>query len=87
MTDTLALLDRLIGFETVSDQSNLALMDFVADHLCSLGFRVTPYPHPAATRWASMPKLGRRARAGCCCRPIPTWCPSPDRTGPARPFA
>ena len=35
--ETLALLSRLVAFDTVSHRSNLALIDFVRDHLGKLG--------------------------------------------------
>ncbi|MEM1386478.1 MAG: acetylornithine deacetylase [Pseudomonadota bacterium] len=41
MTETLRLLDRLIAFETVSAQSNLALIDFVSGYLSERGFHLT----------------------------------------------
>ncbi len=37
MTATVALLERLIGFDTQSFRSNLELVDFVRDHLAALG--------------------------------------------------
>ena len=37
--DVLALLERLVGFPTISDRSNLELADFIADYLRVLGAR------------------------------------------------
>jgi acetylornithine deacetylase len=64
MTDTIPLLDRLIGFETVSDQSNLALMDFVTDHLRGLGFRVTPLPAPCGDKTGLFAEIGPQGVGG-----------------------
>ncbi len=50
MTGTLALLDRLIGFDTVSDRSNLALVDFAESHLRGAGFRVTRLTAPGGDK-------------------------------------
>lgn len=41
MSGTLAILDRLIGFDTVSARSNLALIDYVEGFLQDRGARVT----------------------------------------------
>lgn len=44
MSLSLDVLDRLIGFNTVSARSNLALMDYVTDFLKGRGFRLHPLP-------------------------------------------
>lgn len=46
MSDTLDILDRLIGFDTVSARSNLALIAHVEDFLTTRGFAVTRVPDP-----------------------------------------
>ncbi len=38
MTQTLDILERLIGFDTVSAKPNLNLVEFVQDFLASRGF-------------------------------------------------
>lgn len=55
---TLQLLDRLIGFETVTRTSNLALVDFAEAHLKSCGFTVTRLPSPCGTRAALHARIG-----------------------------
>ena len=40
MTLSLAILDRLVAFETVSDRSNLALIAYVEGFQRSRGFRL-----------------------------------------------
>ena len=54
----LALLEKLVAFNTVSDQPNLALIDFMQDFLESRGFRVTRLADP------SEPKAGLYAEIG-----------------------
>lgn len=54
----LETLDRLIGFETVSVDSNLDLIDYVQDLLLGWGFRVTRMTDP------DMPKAGLYAEIG-----------------------
>lgn len=44
MTRTQEILDRLVGFDTVSARSNLALVDFVGTLLAAKGFAVTRLP-------------------------------------------
>lgn len=44
MTQTLDILDRLIGFNSVSQNSNLDLVDFVEKFLKDCGFRITRIP-------------------------------------------
>ncbi len=46
LTPAIALLDRLVGFDTTSRNSNLALIDFIADRLSRLGvpFRLSHNP-------------------------------------------
>jgi acetylornithine deacetylase len=50
MTTTLDILDRLIGFDTVSHNSNLALMRYAGDFLTHRGFAVTPLPSPCGQK-------------------------------------
>jgi len=56
--ETLALLERLIAFPTVSVASNLALVDFVESHLQGAGFTTHRLPSPDG------PKAGLVARLG-----------------------
>ncbi|MBV8736569.1 MAG: acetylornithine deacetylase, partial [Alphaproteobacteria bacterium] len=39
--DTIAILERLVGFDTVSVKSNLALIEWVADYLDGYGVAST----------------------------------------------
>jgi acetylornithine deacetylase len=46
------LLERLVGFDTESSRSNLALIDFVEDYLLGLGARFTRIPNQAGDKAA-----------------------------------
>lgn len=46
MITTLDILDRLIGFDTVSARSNMGLVDYAEAHLRNCGFRVQRLPDP-----------------------------------------
>ena len=48
----IALLDRLVAFDTESSLSNLPLIDFVEDYLLSLGARFTRIPNAAGDKAA-----------------------------------
>lgn len=56
-----AILARLIGFDTVSERSNLALIDWVEAFLTEAGFAVTRIAAPSG---AGAPKAGLLARFG-----------------------
>lgn len=58
MTSTLDILERLVGFDTVSARSNLQLIDFAQDFLKRCGFRVTRLVDP------DEPKAGLYAEIG-----------------------
>ena len=48
----IALLDRLVAFDTESSRSNLPLVDFVEDYLLGLGARFTRIPNPEGDKAA-----------------------------------
>lgn len=54
----IALLDRLVSFDTESARSNLALIDFVEDYLLSLGARFTRIPNAAGDKAALFATFG-----------------------------
>ena len=62
--NTLDILDRLIGFETVSAQSNLALIAFVEDLLKAQGFRITRLPAPCGTKAGLYAEIGPEVAGG-----------------------
>ena len=54
--ETVEILRRLIGYDTTSRNSNLALIDWVADYLTGLGARCERFPNAAgdkASLWAT----------------------------------
>lgn len=54
----IALLDRLVAFDTESSLSNLPLIDFVEDYLLSLGARFTRIPNAAGDKAALFVTFG-----------------------------
>ena len=59
-----ALLARLIGFETVSDRSNLALVDFVEDYLSGLGVSALRAPNAKGDKAALFATIGPNIDGG-----------------------
>jgi acetylornithine deacetylase len=60
----IALLDRLVGFDTESSRSNLPLIDFVEDYLFGLNARFTRIPNPAGDKAALFVTFGPDADGG-----------------------
>lgn len=58
MTQTLNILDRLIGFDTVSAKSNLELVDFAQDFLAVRGFEVHRLPDESGQKAGLFASLG-----------------------------
>src|SRR5580658_4027936 len=58
LTQAKALLAQLIGFETVSDRSNLALIDFVEAYLKDLGVETRRLPNRVGDKAALMATIG-----------------------------
>lgn len=58
MTTSLEILDRLIGFDTVSARSNLPLIAYVEDFLKSRGFAVTRVPDPVEDKAGLFASIG-----------------------------
>ncbi len=54
----IALLDRLVGFDTESSLSNLPLIDFVEDYLLGLGARFTRIPNAVGDKSALFVTFG-----------------------------
>jgi hypothetical protein len=77
----LELLERLVGFDTESQKSNLALIDFVEDYLRGWGVPVLRAPSREGDKAARSPRSGRPSAAASSCRATPTSCPSPARRG------
>ena len=81
----IALLDRLVSFDTESSRSNLPLIDFVEDYLLSLSARFTRIPNAAGDKAALFVTSAPISTAAWSCPAIPTWCRSWARNGPRRP--
>ncbi|MXX91732.1 MAG: acetylornithine deacetylase [Boseongicola sp. SB0677_bin_26] len=58
LAETLAILDRLIAFDTVSASSNLALIDYVESHLRDRGFALRRLPDPTGQKAGLYARLG-----------------------------
>ena len=52
------ILDRLVGFDTVSARSNHGLIDYVQDYLGACGFRLRPTPNQAGTKSRLYAEIG-----------------------------
>lgn len=61
---TLDLLARLVAFDTESSKSNLALIDWVADHLTGLGVPFQRVPNAAGDKAALFATIGPRIDGG-----------------------
>lgn len=60
----LALLERLVGFETESHDSNLSLIDFVSHYLTELGVEVSRHPNQAGDKAAILATIGPKVEGG-----------------------
>ncbi|MYA88578.1 MAG: acetylornithine deacetylase [Boseongicola sp. SB0662_bin_57] len=58
LADTLAVLDRLIAFDTVSANSNLALVEYVETYLRDRGFALHRMPDPTGQKAGLYARLG-----------------------------
>lgn len=61
---SLSLLERLVSFNTESDRSNLALIDFVADHLSRLGVSYVRLPNETGDKAALYATIGPQDKGG-----------------------
>ena len=59
-----AMLDRLIGFPTVSRESNLTLIDFVEAHLHELGIEATRVPSEDGRKASLFATIGPKVEGG-----------------------
>ena len=62
MTKTLEILERLVGFATVSSASNIVMIDEVQAFLCERGFRVTRLPDPGGQKAGLYAEIGPEGR-------------------------
>lgn len=59
--DDVALLERLVAFDTISHRSNLPLVDFLADYLARPGVRISRLAAPADAKANLLVELGPEA--------------------------
>ena len=81
------MLARLVGFDTTSRNSNLALIEFVRDYLDRLGVASELVFDDSGGKANLLATIGPAERPGWCCPVTPTWCRSTARTGRAIPSA
>ncbi len=60
----LEMLARLVAFDTVSDKSNLALLDFVEDYLAGWGVSSVRFPNETGDKAALFATVGPQDRGG-----------------------
>ncbi len=58
IADTLTILDRLVAFDTVSANSNLALIDYVESYLRDRGFALHRMPDPTGQKAGLYARIG-----------------------------
>ncbi len=64
MSQTLRILEKLISFDTVSQNSNLELVAYINDFLIGLGFAVTHIPDESGEKAGLYATLGPAEKAG-----------------------
>ena len=64
MTNSLAILDRLISFDTVSHRSNLSLINFVEDYLHARNFRLHKIEDSKQDKAALYAEIGPQTEGG-----------------------
>ena len=77
------MIKRLVGFDTTSRESNLALIGFVAEYLGGLGIK-SDIIHDESGNKANLHAVIGPLRDGgvSSCRGTPTWCRWTARRGP-----
>ena len=61
-----AMIERLVGFDTVSSGSNLALIEFAANHLDGLGIKASLVHNAERTKANLFATIGPDAPGGAC---------------------
>lgn len=64
LTQTLEILDRLIGFDTTSSKSNLDLIDYVERYLDGYGVSSRRFPSPCGTKANLLATIGSKQGGG-----------------------
>jgi acetylornithine deacetylase len=84
---TKALLARLVAFDSVSDRSNLPLVDFVEDHLAACGVAARRAPSAAGDKAALLATIGPRVDGGVVLSGHTDVVPVDGQVWSSRPFA
>ena len=79
----LEMLERLVGFDTESSKSNLALVDFVADYLKSYGVAYLRVPNRDGDKAALFATIGPADRGGVLLSGHTDVVPVAGQNGPA----
>ncbi|MEQ8440352.1 MAG: acetylornithine deacetylase [Alphaproteobacteria bacterium] len=66
MADTIEILERLVGFDTTSAKSNMALIDYVRDYLNAHGVSSTLVPNEDGTKANLWATVGPDREGGVC---------------------
>lgn len=83
---TLDILSRLVAFDTTSAKSNLALVDWVADYLQRLGFRIERVPNADGSKANLFATIGPEAQPGYILSGHTDVVPVTDQAWSADPF-
>ena len=75
------MIETLVGFPTVSRDSNLNLIHFVRDYLAGCGVDSHLVPNEDATKANLYATIGPDAEGGVVLSGIPTWCRSTGSRG------
>jgi acetylornithine deacetylase len=84
---TIDLLGRLVGFPTVSADSNLALIEFIADYLAKFGIHADVAPNDDGTKADLFASLGPDVEGGIVLSGHTDVVPVADQTWTSDPFA
>ena len=84
LAEAKALLERLVAFESVSDVSNLPVIDFVEGYLGGHGLELRRAPNGAGDKAAILSTIGPRVDGGIVLWVIPTSCRLKRSNGRAR---
>lgn len=78
------ILADLVAFDTVSRESNLALIDYVRDYLAGFGVDSELFFDADGRKANLYATIGPSDRGGVCLLGIPTWCRRTARPGACR---
>src|SRR5471030_758451 len=82
----LDILKRLMAFDTVSSESNMALIEYVRDLLLTKGIESLIVKDETGKKANLFASTGPKSLPGILLSGTPTWCRRPGRPGPSRRF-